>query len=223
MNVDQLAEVCWQLYDSGRPSATNQTLEEDDFIEMVYMETAFQLKMRYYQSRKDGEGEKTDFIAGMLSTRDYDLTDANYQGRRSTIVTGKEEVMRLPRNSDIPNVNMISDGCGYIVNGQLTQVQPGEENFYIGDNNLKDFLFFVQKGDHIDTYNVPVCVNKVQVERIFTNDQLDIPLDIAYEVATNILGVTLKVRGFIPTEDNSSDGNRNQLRYQLEQQDKKGV
>jgi hypothetical protein len=119
---------------------------------------------------------------------------------------------------------MVSDNCNGTVNGELTQVQPGEENFYINDQDLKSFYkFFVQKGDRVDTYNVPACVKKIEVERIFMQDELDIPLDIAYNVATQILGVSLKVRGFIPTEDNSQDGNRDQLRRQLEQQDKKGM
>lgn len=221
MKLDQLAEICWQLYDGGRPTATNQTLEQDDFQQLVFMESAYQLKMRFYQSRKDNDGEKTDFIAGMLSEREYYLTDANYQGRRRAFYT--EEVMRLPKNSDVTNVKLIADNCTGTVNGDLTQVQPGEENFYINDPDLKSFLFFVQKGKSIDTYNVPPCVKKIEVERIFSFEDLDIPLDIAYEVSTNILGVTLKMKGFIPTEDNSADGNRNQLRYQLEQQDKKGT
>lgn len=221
MKLKQLAEVGWQLYDGGRPSATNQTLEQDDFEQLVFLESAYQLKMRFYQSRKDNDGEKTDFIAGMLSERQYDLDDANYQGRRRAFYT--EEVMRLPKNSDLTNVSMVADNCTGTVNGDLTQVQPGEEKFYINDPNLKSFKFYVQKAGSIDTYNVPACVKKIEVERIFTTESLDIPLDISYEVLTNILGVTLKMKGFIPTEDNSADGNRNQLRYQLEQQDKKGI
>lgn len=221
MKLSQLSEIGWQFYEGGRPSAANQTLEQDDFQQMVYLESAYQLKLRFYESRKSGEGEKTDFIAGMLSSKQYDLSDATYQGKRSA--TYKDEIMRLPKNSDVTNVYMVASNCTETVNGQLTQVQPGEENFYIGDSDLKFYKFFVQKGDRIDTYNVPPCVDKIEVERIYLTDELDIPLDIAYEVITTVLGVTLKVRGFIPTEDNPADGNRNQLRYQLEQQDKKGV
>ena len=88
---------------------------------------------------------------------------------------------------------------------------------------MKDFLFFVQKGNKIDTYNVPPCIQKIEVERAFMEDELDIPLDVAYNISIQILGVTLKVRGFVPTEDNPADGNRNQLRYQLEQQDKQKI
>lgn len=219
MKISQLSEICWQLYEGGRPSATNQTLEQDDFNQLVYMESAYQLKMRFYQSRKDSEGEKTDFIAGMLDSKQYPLGDTNYQGRRSAEFG--DEVMRLPRNSDVTNVYMIASNCTGTVNGSITQVQPGEENFYIDDPDLKFFKFFVQKANRIDTYNIPVCVEKIEVERIYKTDNLDIPLDIAYEVAINLFTVTLKVRGFVPTEDNSADANRNQLRYQLEQADKK--
>lgn len=219
MNLKQLSEVIWQFYDGGRPSATNQTLEQDDFEQMVFMQVAYQTKNRFYISRNDKDGEKTDFIAGMLSSKVYDITDANYQGRRRAL--SKEEVIRLPKNSDVTNVYMVSESG--IVNGELTQVQPSEENFYINDMELKNFQFFVQKGKYIDTYNVPSGIKQIEIERAFMVDDLDVPLDICYEVAISILGISLKVKGFIPTEDNPSDGNRNQLRYQLEQQDKKGI
>jgi len=134
-----------------------------------------------------------------------------------------EEVIRLPRNSDVTNVYLVADNCTETVNGSLTQVQPGEENFYVNDPDMKSYLFFVQKGKRIDTYNVPPCIKEIEVERAFMEDELDVPLDVAYNILVQILGITLKVRGFVPVEDNSSDGNRNQLRYQLEQQEKKSL
>lgn len=219
MKVEQLAEVVWQLFEGGRPTATNQTLEQDDVRQIVYMQAAYQLKMRFYESRKMNDGEKTDFIGGLLGVRQYDLSEADIRGKRS--VTYNEEVMRLPRNSDVTNVYMVASNCNEDVSGIVTQVQPAEENFYMNDPDLGFFKFYVQKGNKIDTYNIPDCIEKIEVERVYTTDDLEVPLDIAYEVATNVLGVTLKVRGFIPTEDNPSDGNRNQLRYQLEEQDKK--
>lgn len=219
MKVIQLSEIIWQLYDGGRPTATNQTLEQDDIQQMVYLKSADQLKLRFYESRKIDEGEKTDFIAGMLGVRKYDLSDANIKGKRSALYN--DEVMRLPRNMDVTNIYTLASNCNGDIGNTITQIQPGEENFYINDDDLKSFMFFVQKGNSIDTYNIPPCIEEIEVERIYTTDDLDIPQDLAYEVAINILGVTLKVRGFIPTEDNQSDGNRNQLRYQLEQADKK--
>lgn len=219
MKVRQISEVIWQYYEGGRPTATNQTLEFDDIQQLVFIEAAYQLKMRLYESRKMNEGEKTDFMAGLLGVRQYDLSEADFKGKRS--VTYNEEVMRLPKNSDVTNVYMVASNCRGDVDGILTQVQPGEENFYINDGDLSHFKFFVQKGNRIDTYNVPDCVEKIEVERIYTSEDLEIPLDIAHDIAAYILGVSLKVRGFIPTEDNSADGNRNQLRYQIEEQNKK--
>lgn len=219
MRAEQLGEVIWQLYDGGRPSATNQTLEKDDMQQLVFLQTASALKMRFYESRKLDEGEKTDFVGGMLGVRKYKLGEANIKGKRSALY--EDEVMRLPRNMDVTNIYPVATNCMGDIGDTITQVQPGEENFYINDSNLKFFQFFVQKGNSIDTYNVPSCVEEIEVERIYTNDDMDVPLDVAYDVAMTILGVTLKVRGFLPTEDNPSDGNRNQLRYQLEQQEKK--
>ena len=221
MKLTQLSEVIWQYYDGGRPTANNQTLEQDDIAQMVFMALAQQSNLRLFQSRKEGDGEKTDFLGGMLSSIQYDLTEANYQGRRSA--TYNEEVIRLPKNSDVANVYMVGEDCEGTINGSITQVQPAEENFYINDPNLKVYQFFVQKKNRIDTYNVPPCVKKIEVERIFMVDDLDVPLDVAFGVATYVLGTSLKVRGFIPTEDDTYDGNRNELRYRMEQQDKQGI
>lgn len=219
MVVEQLSEIVWQLYESGRPTATNQTLEQDDIQQLVMMEAAYQLKIRFYESRKADEGEKTDFMAGMLGSKKYQLGEADYNSRRSAVYNDK--VLRLPRNSDVTNVYLVAGNCTQSVSGLLTQVQPGEENFYINDLDLKTTMFFVQKGNRIDTYNVPDCINEIEVERIYTGETLEVPDDIAYEVAVTVLGVVLKVRGFIPTEDDSADGNRNELRYQIEQANKK--
>ena len=217
MKVEQLGEVIWQLYENGRPSATNQTLEQDDIQQLVYIEAAYQLKMRFYESRKGGEGEKTDFMAGSLGVRQYALSEPNYSGRRSA--TYNDEVMRLPRNSDVTNVYMVNDNGDVL--GLITQVQPAEENFYMNDPDLSFFKFFVQKENRIDTFNVPTSIKNISVERIYTTKDMDVPLDVAHEIAGYILGVVLKVRGFVPLDDNSYDGNRNQLRNQLEEQEKK--
>ena len=221
MKAKQISEVIWVFYEGGQPSATNITLQKRDVQQLVYMQIAEQLKMRLYESRKEGTGEKTDFLAGLLSRKKYDIGEPDYNGRRSAYYS--EEVIRLPKNSDVTNVYMVAGNCTETVNGEITQVQPGEENFYINDQDLKFFKFFVQKGSYIDTYNIPSCIKQIEVERIFMEDKIDIPLDVAWDVCTFVLGVTLKVRGFIPTEDNSADPNRNQLRYQLEQQEKESV
>lgn len=221
MKLKQISEVIWVWYDGGRPSATNVTLKKKDMEQMVFMQVADQMKMRFYESRKNNDGEKTDFLAPLLTSKQYPIGEANYQGKRSAVY--KEEVIRLPKNCDVTNVYLVASNCEGTVNLDLTQVQPGEENFYINDSDLKFFKFFVQKANKIDTYNVPPCIEKIEVERAFMQDDLDIPLDVAYDISVQILGVSLKVRGFVPLEDNSADANRNQLRNQLEEQAKQKI
>lgn len=218
MKIAPLVEVIWKYYDAGRPSATNQTLRKADIKQMVLMASADQLKMRFYESRRDVDDDKTDFIAGLLDTKEYELTETDSRGKRIAIYD--DEVMRLPKNRDVTNVTMLDSGCAGNISGNLTQVQPAEENFYIDNPDFYYFKFFVQKGNRYETYHIPPCIKKIVVERIYTGDNIDIPLDIAFDISTAVLGVSLKVRGFIPIEDNSQDGNRNQLRNQLEEQAK---
>jgi hypothetical protein len=219
MKLEMLSEIVWNYYDGGRPTATNQTLEQDDIRGMVLMQLAEQLKMRFYESRKDPDGDKTVFISGLLSTKRYKIGDTDARGKRVAIC--KDEVLRLPKGYDKTSVYMVSDGCTGIVDGLLPPVQPGEENFYINDVSMRNYTFHVEKKEKIETYNVPPCVKEIEVERIFATDDLDVPADVAFDVATQVLGISLKVRGFIPTADNSMDGNRDQLRRQLEQSNAK--
>lgn len=220
MKIKSLVEVVWKYYDNGRPSATNRTLREADIRQMVLMETAYQLKMSFFDSRNNQDDNKTDFIGGILSTKIYDLSEPDTLGKRVAVYD--DEVMRLPKNIDIPNIKMVGEGCTQPVSGEVTQVQPGEENFYIYNPDLSSFIFYVQKGNKYETYHIPPCVKQIEVERIYTYENIDIPLDISNAVAAKVLDISLGIRGFIPIADNSQDGNRNQIRYKIEQMAAKG-
>lgn len=211
MTSKQVSEIVWKFYQSGRPSSTAQQLSQKDIEQFVLFGYGSFLRKKFY------EEPGTDFYADALDTREYDLGEMMANGMRRALI--KDDVVRLPRNADVVNVYPIGSCSGNEVQ-EITQVQPGEETFYFSAD-FASFQFFVQKGKGINTYHVPLCVKKLQVERIYVSDDLDIPLDVAYDIALQVLQVSLKVKEFIPTADNSFDANKNQLRYNLEQAGKK--
>lgn len=217
MTLKNLSEVVWRFYQNGRASANNQNLRQADIDQMCRMSFGILLRKRYFEGKAENEG--TDIQAGSLDLKEFDLSEPNRVGMRSAVM--QDELLRMPKNSDITNVYPVTgEDCGESVNGEITQVMPGEENFYLGEE-FSDFQFFVQKGKNINTYNLPPCIKKIQVERIYVSDDVDVPLDMAYEISLSILGLTLNIKEFVPINDNSFDANKNQLRYQLEKQEAK--
>lgn len=219
MELKQLSEVIYKFTNSGRPSATSRTVSEKDIEQFAKMAFGNILRQRYFDDKKMNDGGNLDMIGGSLDIKEYELTDPNMQGMRRAVI--KDEVVRMPRSIDVTNIYPIASGdCDGSTGDSITLVQPGEENFYLTPE-FEFFQFAVQKGKGINTYHLPPCINKIQVERIYVSDGLDISLDIAFEISLSVLGVTLKIKEFLPVTDNSFNPNKNELRYQLEQQEAK--
>lgn len=219
MILKQLSEVVFKAYSSGRPSATSRTFSEKDMEQLCIMALGNVLRQRYFDNKKTGENGNLDLIGGSLDIKEYELTEPNVMGMRRAVI--KDEVVRMPRSVDVTNIYPVSEGdCAGNVTDTIPLVQPGEENFYTTPE-FEFFKFAVQKGRGLNTYHLPPCITKIQVERIYVQNDLDIPLDIAYEISLSVLGVTLKIKEFLPTQDNSMDANKNELRYQLEKKEGK--
>jgi hypothetical protein len=216
MELNKIYEVCWVFYQEGVVAATSQKLKEADIAQMVKMSYGVILRSRYYEAPPD---ERMDLIGGSLDIKKYDLGEPNNQGMRRALIP--DEVVRMPKSSDVTNVYPISEGdCGDSSNWEVTQVSPAEENFYLTPD-FNNFFFFVQKGKGINVYHLPPCIKSVEVERIYADKEMDIPLDMAFDIAISVLGVSLKIKEFVVTIDNSYDRNKNELRYQLEKQEAK--
>jgi hypothetical protein len=219
MDLKQISEVIYKASNNGRPSATSRTFSEKDIEQFAKMSFGNVLRQRYFDDKKMNDGGNLDMIGGSLDIKEYELTEPNTQGMRRAVM--KDEVVRMPRSMDVTNIYPVATGdCDGSVGDSITLVQPGEENFYLSPD-FEFFQFAVQKGKGINTYHLPACITKIQVERIYVSDGLDIPLDIAFEISLSVLGVVLKIKEFLPTADNSFDPNKNELRYQLEKQEAK--
>lgn len=216
MKLKQLSEVIWQFYDEGRQKTSAQTFSKKDILQYTILGVGSKFYSRYYQAKKlDGENDYY-FYAADLSLKEFPLGEANRRGVRR-VDFSKVDFVTLPHNTDITNVYPIGSKCGSSVS-EITQVSPGEENFYTGPDFVS-FWFFVEKGQGFDLYNVPACVDKVEIERVWITDTMDVSLDMGYDIANEVLGIVLKEKQFaLKTIDNPYNPKPIELRRKLEEQ-----
>lgn len=201
MTLGTLSELIWQVYDSGRKKSTNQSFQEADV--MAYSKLAFGNSMRqlYYLGKRVSEEDEYYFYSPVLSIKRFSLGEVNIQGMRRADM-GMTDLYRLPKNAHMTNVYFV--GCSSNESfSQVTQVSPGEENFYLGAD-FQSFMFYVVKGRGINTYHLPPCAKWVDIETTYdTGADTEVSLDVAYDVANEVLGRMMGIPDFLgKTVDN---------------------
>lgn len=200
MLLSKLSEIIWTFYQVGRVNATKQTYRQEDILELSSMCLGnMQRRASLGSAKADGV---PDYYASapLLSIQRFPLGETDYNGKRSADMS-KFDLYRLPKNAHIVNVYPVSgDACPGMERGKaIDQVTPGEEYFYLGDK-FNFFKFYAVKGRSLDTYHLPPCTKSVDVESTFASEEIDVSLDLAYEIAQEVLGVTLRVPGFLHKE-----------------------
>lgn len=204
MIIKQISDVILSFEKMGRNRETDRTYSRADISQMVRMGYNASAVQRYWQAKKNGITDYY-FYSGLLSIQEFKLGDADMKNRRILDMTGVE-IFRMPKNDNFTNIYPLGDcGTGDSTTWEITQVEPGEEKFYLSPD-FEDFKFYSVKSNGLDTFNIPLCVKGLAVETTFDNkdDTVDIPMDIAFEVAFQILGWELKVKQFrtAPPSDN---------------------
>lgn len=207
MKLSQLSEVIWRFQNEGNASVKGQTFRQADIQQAVITAYGNFMRQLYYANKALKEGDEYYFYSGDLDIREFDLSDANIVGMRRAVIP--DEVVRLPKNADITNVYPVGQCNGAV--GEITQVQPAEENFYLSPD-FTEFLFFVQKGKGINVYHVPPCVKSIQVERIYITDDFEITVDIAWDIAKDVWKNILQIKGMW-------DGDQVELRKKIQIQE----
>lgn len=195
MRIKQLGEVIWKFYYDGRAKATAQTLSKADILQMSVLSYGELVRQKFYESKARDEYNQPDysFLSPILTVQRFPLDEANMVGMRRADMS-KFDLVRLPKNAHITNVYPVGSDCGGQAVGEITQVSPGEENFFLSPD-FTSFLFFVVKGRGLNTYHVPPCIKSIEVETTYVTDDFDVSLDIGYEIAMSVLTVGGKVNG----------------------------
>lgn len=196
MRLIELKELSWRLYQSGKAMANNQQLLKSDFGQKIKVLFSDLMRQRFYDSKKSDEFGRPDyaFVSPILNVKRFDLGDPDINHKRRADMSAWD-LYRLPGNSHFTNVYPVADGCGNQELGEITQVSPGEENFYANKADLSDFQFFVVKGRGIDTYNLPPCIKQLDIESTYDiGDDTDIDMSIGSVIVDQILGVSLGIK-----------------------------
>lgn len=197
MILKSLSELIWRFYQNGKAKANNQHLLKQDISQKIKLLFADAMRQRYFESMKADEFNQPDyaFVSPILAVKRFPLSDPDIKGKRRADM-GAFDLYRLPKNSHFTNVYPYADkGCGNTEVGEITQVVPGEENFYIGNPDLSEYQFYVVKGRGIDTYNLPPCITGLDIETTYdVGDTTDIDMSIASQIVDQVLGVALGIK-----------------------------
>lgn len=219
MLLSQLSETVWQIYSDGRARATSRNFSQRDVQQLIKLSVAETFRLLYFASKRNKDGNAFYFISPLLSIQSFQLSKPNLIGKRRADMDAFD-LYRMPHDAHIVSAYPVgcNDGGDY---KSISLVEAGEEYFYAGDPNLRGFKFGVVKGRGIDTYNLPPCVNSLDVEASFDSPDLDpdISLDVAYEAANMTLGKMIGIPEFMNTgTDNSVSHLQKNLRQRLSNQ-----
>jgi len=196
MTIKDLQELVWRWYLNGKPQASNQQLLKADIGQKIKLLFADSMRQRYYESMAADQFRQPDysFVSPILSVKRFQLGDPDIKGKRRADM-GTFDLYRLPKNSHFTNVYPVAEGCGNQEVGEITQVAPGEENFYIGNPDLSSYYFYVVKGRGIDTFNLPPCIKGLDIECTYdVGGDTDIDMSIASQIIDQILNVALGIK-----------------------------
>lgn len=188
MLLSVLAETIWQVYQEGRAKSSTRSFSQKDVEQYVKLAVAEVFRILYYNSKRNKDGNAFYFISPLLSIQPFALSDPNLIGMRRADMTGFD-LFRMPHDAHIPNAYPV--GCNEAGDFKsISLVEAGEEYFYAGNPKFKSYKFGVVKGRGIDTYNLPPCVKKLDVESTFDAPEIDpdISMDVAFDASSLVLG-----------------------------------
>jgi hypothetical protein len=223
MKIKQLTDVIWETYQEGRPKSTAQTFSKRDILQQVTLAYGAIIRQRYLESKKTNDFGEVDYsiTSPILDIKEFKLSDPNTIGMRRADMNAFD-LYRLPNNGHITNIYPIGGNCGSEEIGKITLVKNGEEKFYT-NSKFSFFLYAVVVGRGLNIFNLPACVTKVGVETTYNSDDIDVTLDIGFEIANHVLGTVLKIPGFLnKVIDNSYSPPQLEVRTRMQQQSGQG-
>jgi hypothetical protein len=219
MLLSHLSELNWQMYNSGRARATTRDFSQQDVHQYLKTAVAEVFRIYYNASRRNKDGNAFYFISPLLSIQPFQLGDANLIGMRRADM--KEfDLFRMPHDAHIVNVYPVgcNDGGDF---KSISLVEAGEEYFYAGNSKFSSYQFAVVKGMGLNTYNLPPCVKKLDVESTFDSPDLDpdISRDVAFDASNLTLGKMLGMPEFMNKGiDNSYTPQQKNLKQRIANQ-----
>ncbi len=195
MILKSIGELVWAFYQAESGSQKKQSFLQPDIVQMLKLAVANEFRVQYYASKRESRFNEPDesFFSPLLTIQKFTLPESDNMIGKRRIDMSEFDLFRFPGNMHIPNVYPVGEGCGNQEVGEITQVKPAEENFYINDPDMATYQFYVVKGRGLNTYHIPKCIKFLEVESTFLTDETDISMDIAFTGAMNVLAEILKI------------------------------
>ena len=224
MIITTLSEIIWVAYQVGRVNASKQTFRQEDILQMCKLALGSDLRRDYYNSKKLDEYGMPDMtdISAILSIQRFKLPTSETNMRRADM--SAFDLYRMPHNSHVVNIYPIGACDGNDSGNEITLVEPGEENFYRNNPDFDFFQFGVMKGRGVNTYNVPPCVEYLDIESSFDTDSIDVSLDVAFDISMQVLGNMLRIPDYMGKQtDNAYLPPMKNLKQKLSQQQEQDI
>lgn len=194
MIISQLADIIFEFYSNGRVKSTNTSFSKQDAEQFAKFSFSDIMRRSFRDSMKDPDGPDYYFYSPILAIKRFVLSDEDNRGVRRAD-TSAFDAYTLQKNAHITNVYPVCSACKNIDSFEITQVEPAEENFYLSPD-MQFFKFYVVKGKGLNFYHLEPCVKSVDVEMTFADGDVDVPLDMCYNVANATIQRMLGIPAF---------------------------
>lgn len=208
MNLETVSHILNEFYYNGVVKTDSRQLDRFTMLEYCKLAYANVMRNLWVAFKKQGFGNEYYFFTGALGRKTFKVGEVNAKGRRTVDMTGVP-VIRLPQNMHIFNLTPVNKaGCDCPI---ITLVAPAEERFY--GAAFSNYTYASPIGSFIDCYNLPDCIEEVEVEAVYDDPLADIPNDIAADVIKFVLVDMLKVKNI--NVDKVDDSNPNEFMQQI--------
>lgn len=217
MKVTVIAAVMEAITYNGRPKVDTR-LDRRDFEQLARMAAGSVMRKLYYEERQ--LGQQYWFFSSEVNTKEFKLSDPDSKRRRTVVLEDKVSkdlfsgVMRLPGGMGVLSVRPAGEVDGCVADDHIARIESGAAWLYMG-RAYEGKMFYEPKSNKLVTYNIPDCINKLEVDGIFNLDDVEIPDDIAFDICNEVLGLTLKVAGFPIDKTNNNNPNLLALKSKL--------
>ncbi len=216
MTLKALANLTLKFYSNGVIKSTDQMMTQSVMEGYLRNAYAFIIGEVIKQKKRSGELDISYLLSGAIVDETFDITVKT--GVPTKIDISTKNLLRLDNAMQIVGFENPPEDCGCTHAGDLlsiTYVSPYEVKFYLVPG-YEDLKFFTLTLGTINIYNLPDCLNKINVQYAKESGDIDIAGDICFSICQVAFPTVFGVKKFgKPKIDDSSNENVELLKTQL--------
>lgn len=190
MNIQIIADVIESIYYNGRPKS-DAKMDVRDFRQLAQMAHGNIMRQLFEQQQKRSRNNSALYFGQHIDRKVYKVGKPDRKGRRYVELENKDNYLRLPEGAGVFAVMPVGDcDCD-----DFRKATAGQEWLLCGPD-FDDMQWFALIGDKIELHGAPECLKEVEVVGITSDEEVDIPKDVAFDIVNMVCGLVLKVAGF---------------------------